>query len=232
MKGASRTSRRHPAAPARRWKAVLERDDPTRRGRTPPQGPRGSGRSPTAAPCGAADIARRHAGGEPQRFRVPPRYRRRPAVSGTGRRGRRRRRARRALSTGGSPERDAAGVTPSTTPAATRSGSFPLQAVTRIGGLRDCGGDRRSDPRIERGRHDPLRRQDVAHDVTERVAAASFIPSVIAQRAASNAPRENAGERQHVVDLIRVVAAARGDDRAAGARPPPPPRGPGWRARK
>ena len=44
---------------------------------------------------------------------------------------------------------------------------------------------------------------------------------------------EHAGERQHVVDLVREVAAARGDDRGvAGARRPGAPRGPGWTARR
>ena len=52
-------------------------------------------------------------------------------------------------------------------------------------------------------------------------AAASFISSLIVRRAHVERAAEDAREGEHVVDLVRVVGAAGGDDGDVVARPPP-----------
>ena len=64
------------------------------------------------------------------------------------------------------------------------------------------------------------------------VAAASFMLSVIAARAGVERAGEDAREGQHVVDLVREVAAPGGDHRRVAVRDVrDAPRGPGWPAR-
>ena len=87
------------------------------------------------------------------------------------------------------------------------------------GGLGHRGGDGRRDPRVQRRRHDRVRRA-ASSATTSAIAsaAATFMPSVIRVARGVQRAAEHARERQHVVDLVGEVAAAGGDHaRRAGA---------------
>ncbi len=98
----------------------------------------------------------------------------------------------------------------------------------------DGGGDGRRDGGVEHARHDVARRsaRPAATASAIAVAAASSISSVISCAPASSMPAEEAGEREHVVDLVREVRPAGGDDGGVLAAPRPGrPPGRGWPAR-
>ena len=92
------------------------------------------------------------------------------------------------------------------------------------GGCRDRRRDRRRDPRVEGAGHDARLGQVAGDDVGQRLGGGELHP--LGDRGGPHVERaaEDAGEGEHVVDLVGVVAAPGGDDRGVpvgdlGVRP-------------
>ncbi len=75
------------------------------------------------------------------------------------------------------------------------------------------------DARVERARHDLVDGQVVGGQREDGVGGGQLHVLGDRRAPASRAPAEHAGEREHVVDLVREVAAAGGDDRGVRPRP-------------
>src|SRR3954468_2859029 len=98
-----------------------------------------------------------------------------------------------------------------------RSGDYrpgQLQACNAVllRRLRDRGCDRRPDALVEHARDDALLRQVVADNGSDRVGGREL--HVLGNGTGPNVERatEDAGEGEHVVDLVREVAAPGGHD--------------------
>ncbi len=96
-------------------------------------------------------------------------------------------------------------------PARWRPCARPVSDALRAGGGRDRGGDRRRDALVERGGDDLVRAELVGDDGGERLGGGELHALGDLRGAHLHGAREDAGEGQHVVDLVRVVAAAGGD---------------------
>ncbi len=91
----------------------------------------------------------------------------------------------------------------------------------------------RRDTRVERARHDRVGRQVVGRHREDGLSRRQLHRLRDAARARVECAAEHTREREHVVDLVREVAASGGDDGGVPrARRPGAPRGRGWRARR
>src|SRR3954471_4620303 len=88
-----------------------------------------------------------------------------------------------------------------------RPGQLQARDSVLLRRLRDCGGDRRPDALVEHARDHALLRQVVADHRSDRVRGREL--HVLGDGTGPNVERaaEDAGEGEHVVDLVREVAA-------------------------
>ena len=106
--------------------------------------------------------------------------------------------------------------------------------VRTAGGSADRGGDGLVDVGVEHARDDVVGVELVVGDhAASACAAASSMSWVMSDGLGVEQAAEDAGEGEHVVDLVREVASVRSRPRRRARRPRPGrSRGPGWPARR